>query len=119
MLGFTAALASGGLSKRKAPSGAGLIAAGISGGLFGALVDSLFGATIQRVYYCPRCASETERTIHMCGTRTTPVRGWGWMDNDTVNLLSTACGAAAGSAVFWVESRARASSSRKPTPSRN
>lgn len=100
MLGFTVALASGGLTKSKAPSGAGLIAAGVSGGPFGALADSLLGATVQQVYFCPRCESETERTIHMCGTRTTPLRGWGWMDNDTVNLLSTASGAAVASIAY-------------------
>lgn len=104
-LGFTAALASAGLSRSKASLGAGLVAAGLAGGLCGALVDSLLGATVQQVYYCPHCQSETERTIHMCGTRTTPLRGWGWMDNDTVNLLSTASGAAVASTAYWLVSR--------------
>jgi uncharacterized protein (TIGR00297 family) len=112
-LGLTSALASGGLSKDKAPFGAGLVAAGLSGGLFGALVDSLLGATIQQVYFCPSCKSETERTIHMCGTRTTPLRGWGWMDNDTVNLLSTASGAVAASTAYWLVSRVGAPCSSK------
>lgn len=106
-LGLAAALASGasgGLAKDRTSSGIGLIAAGLSGGLFGALVDSLLGATVQRVYYCPVCDSETERTIHLCGTRTTPLRGWGWMDNDTVNLLSTASGAVVASTAAWLVS---------------
>lgn len=61
-------------------------------GLVGAFTDSLLGATVQRVYYCPRCDSETERTMHRCGTATRPLRGWGWMDNDMVNFLSSVVG---------------------------
>lgn len=59
-LGLIAALASGRLSKGRSSPGAGLVAAGLTGGSCGALVDSLLGATAQRVYYCPRCESETE-----------------------------------------------------------
>lgn len=110
-LGLTAALMSRGISKDGTASGAGLVAAGLSGGLSGSLVDSVLGATVQRVYFCPRCESETERTTHFCGTRTTPLRGWGWVDNDVVNLLSTAGGAAVAASAYWLLSRTRASSS--------
>lgn len=112
-LGLTAAVASSRLSKGKVPAGADLVAAGLSGGLVGALVDSLLGATVQQVYYCAHCKSETERAIHVCGTQTTPLRGWGWMDNDTVNLLSTASGAVAASTAYWLVSRVGAPSSGK------
>lgn len=80
-----------------------LIAAGLGGGIAGALFDSLLGATVQQVRYCPRCMSETERLIHGCGTGTVPLRGWAWLNNDMVNLLSTAIGAAvaAGIADSW------------------
>jgi uncharacterized protein (TIGR00297 family) len=60
-------------------------------GLLGALFDSLLGATVQAIYYCPACQKVTERNpTHSCGTRTTQIRGWTWLDNDWVNF---ACGA--------------------------
>jgi len=59
--------------------------------LLGALFDSLLGATVQAIYYCPACQKETERNpMHSCGTQTTQIRGWKWLDNDLVNF---ACGA--------------------------
>jgi len=59
-------------------------------GLFGALFDSLLGATVQAIYYCPACEKETERhPSHSCGTETTQIRGWAWLSNDWVNF---ACG---------------------------
>jgi uncharacterized protein (TIGR00297 family) len=60
-------------------------------GLLGALFDSLLGATVQAIYYCPSCQKETERNpTHNCGTETIQIRGWAWLDNDWVNF---ACGA--------------------------
>jgi len=60
------------------------------GGFLGALFDSLMGATVQAIYYCPSCQKETERhPSHSCGTETTQVRGWSWLGNDWVNF---ACG---------------------------
>lgn len=64
----------------------------LTAGLAGSLCDSLFGATIQAMYYCPTCYKETERHIHNCGTPTQPLRGWSWMDNDVVNTLATLSG---------------------------
>ena len=56
-------------------------------GLAGSLFDSLLGATVQAIYYCPTCRKETERhPLHTCGTQTTLRRGWSWLDNDLVNL---------------------------------
>jgi uncharacterized membrane protein len=53
-------------------------------------MDSLLGATVQAIYYCPSCRKETERhPLHTCGTPTEQVRGWSWMNNDWVNF---ACG---------------------------
>lgn len=75
------------------PSSSRLIAVGLCAGLAGALCDSLLGATVQAVAYCPVCDSETERAVHSCGTRTSYLRGISWLGNDAVNLLSTAFGA--------------------------
>jgi len=60
-------------------------------GLAGSLFDSLLGATIQAMYYCPTDEKETEKhPLHTCGTQTVHIRGWKWLNNDWVNF---ACGA--------------------------
>lgn len=60
-------------------------------GLAGSLFDSLLGATVQAIYFCPKEQKETERhPLHTCGTETVRVRGWEWLTNDWVNFL---CGA--------------------------
>jgi uncharacterized protein (TIGR00297 family) len=62
------------------------------GGIVGALIDSLIGATIQARRWCVVCERETERTMHDCGVETRHLRGWPWLDNDMVNFLSNAAG---------------------------
>ncbi len=62
-------------------------------GLLASLTDSLLGATVQAIYYCPQCQKETERhPLHTCHTATQPLRGWHWLDNDWVNFSATAAG---------------------------
>ena len=60
-------------------------------GFTGSLFDSLLGATVQAIYFCPNDQKETEQhPLHACGTPTSQIRGWKWLDNDLVNI---ACGA--------------------------
>lgn len=78
--------------------------AGISG-IAGSLFDSLLGATVQAVYYCPRCKKETERHVHSCGTLTTSLRGIPWVDNDVVNFAATLFGGVV--TMVWTFGRGR------------
>jgi uncharacterized protein (TIGR00297 family) len=67
------------------------------GGWVGSFVDSLLGATLQAIYYCPVCDKETERhPEHVCGTGTTLKRGQSWMNNDWVNAACTLSAALVG-----------------------
>ena len=64
-------------------------------GLLGSLFDSLLGATVQAIYWCPRDQKQTERhPLHTCGTPTTLLRGWPWLGNDGVNFSCASSGAA-------------------------
>ncbi len=63
------------------------------GGVAGSLADSLLGATLQTLRYCPQCQRDCETNPHVCGTPTTVRRGLGWFDNDAVNFAATLCGA--------------------------
>jgi len=63
-------------------------------GLLGALFDSLLGATVQAIYWCPKCEKETERyPLHTCGVNTVHRRGWRWLNNDLVNFACSLAGA--------------------------
>ncbi|MEW6406745.1 MAG: DUF92 domain-containing protein [Chloroflexota bacterium] len=63
-------------------------------GLAGSLFDSLLGATVQAIYFCPKDQKETERhPLHTCGTKTIHLRGWSWLTNDWVNFACGAMGA--------------------------
>lgn len=77
-----------------------LIAVALVGGMVGSLFDSVLGASVQAIYVCPQCNKETEKTLHRCGTPTRHERGWRWLTNDWVNLISSAIGALAGAALF-------------------
>lgn len=76
------------------------LAAGL-GGLLGALFDSLLGASFQRIYWCEECREETERRVHSCGTRSQPIRGWEWLNNDVVNFVSSVVGSGVTASLIW------------------
>jgi uncharacterized protein (TIGR00297 family) len=78
-----------------------IIVVGLVGGLAGSFFDSLLGATVQGIYYCDRCAKQTERTRHVCGQVTRPMWGYRWLGNDMVNLLSSVVGSVVAAAVAW------------------
>lgn len=64
---------------------------GLVGGLAGAFADSYLGATVQYMYRCTVCGREVEVSEH-CGHKTVRARGWSWMSNDLVNVLSSVIG---------------------------
>lgn len=74
----------------------------IVGGLAGSLFDSLLGATVQGIYYCERCAKETESPIHRCGHAARPLRGWIWLNNDVVNFLASLVGGLVAASLAWL-----------------
>ena len=68
-------------------------------GVFGAVVDSLAGAAVQRKGYCVICLKPTEALTH-CSERTRTTSGIPFLENNMVNVISTVAGAAAAYAVF-------------------
>jgi len=56
-------------------------------GLLASFADSFFGATIQAQFQCPECRKITEKTSHCNSVRTEHVSGWGWVNNDIVNII--------------------------------
>ena len=74
-----------------APGSAALVA---GAGVSGMVVDSLLGATLQGKYQCPACDARFERGDTVCHEPVRLTTGWGWLDNDGVNLAATLCGAA-------------------------
>lgn len=74
----------------------------VVGGLAGSLFDSLLGATVQGIYYCDHCGKETESSTHHCGRTARPLRGWGWLNNDLVNLIASLVGGLVAASLAWV-----------------
>lgn len=64
-----------------------------AGGVVGAVADSVLGASLQAMRWCPNCRCECESRTHVCGAQTELRRGEGWLENDAVNLIATLCGA--------------------------
>ena len=79
------------------------ILGGSLGGMAGALVDSIIGASVQGIYFCPSCKKETEsHPLHSCGTGTSPIRGWRWVNNEVVNFSCSCVGAMAALALWFL-----------------
>ncbi len=74
----------------------------VAGGIVGSLFDSLLGATVQAVYYCNHCDKETESPVHRCGQPARRLRGWTWLNNDLVNLMSSLVGGLVAAALAWM-----------------
>ena len=64
------------------------------GGMVGATLDSVLGATVQELRRCDACERVCETNPHDCGGPTRRVRGLPGFSNDIVNLTATAAGAA-------------------------
>ena len=70
-----------------------VIPVAVVGGFAGATFDSLLGASVQVIYYCEFCETETERPVHPCGHEVRHLRGWRWLNNDGVNFAASVIGA--------------------------
>ena len=54
---------------------------------FGSLIDSIMGAFLQGKYVCSKCKKQVEDRVH-CDREAKLVKGFSFMNNDSVNLLS-------------------------------
>jgi uncharacterized protein (TIGR00297 family) len=72
----------------------GTLAVIATAGVAGMIADSLLGASAQARFECPACDARFERGSTVCHEPVRLARGWRWLDNDGVNLVATACGAA-------------------------
>jgi uncharacterized protein (TIGR00297 family) len=70
-----------------------------TGGVAGALADSVLGDTAQERRRCEACGAFTERGVHSCGGTTARVRGLAGFGNDAVNLASSVIGAGVAASI--------------------
>ena len=60
-------------------------------GLFGSIVDSIIGASVQAQYYCEVCGKITEKKFH-CFRNANKIKGISWLNNDVVNFITSLSG---------------------------
>lgn len=72
-----------------------VIVGGVAG-LAGSFIDSVLGASLQKMNRCSVCGQSVEVAIH-CDKPAVPERGIGWINNDAVNLISSL----AAGAIAW------------------
>lgn len=65
----------------------------------GTFIDSVLGSGLQVLYHCPVCDIHTEKREH-CNAQTQHVKGVRFIDNSTVNFLSSVCSAALALLIF-------------------
>lgn len=71
---------------------AGIIVVALAG-IAGATLDSLLGASLQSLRFCPVCRRPCETPTHSCGNLSVPLRGIPFLGNDAVNFAATLTGA--------------------------
>ena len=67
----------------------------------GTIIDSILGSGIQVLYRCPVCETNTEKRTH-CDASTEYVKGLPFINNSTVNFLSSACSTLIALLVFFI-----------------
>ena len=67
----------------------------------GTIIDSILGSLLQAKYTCLECGKETDSKI-CCDTQTKHKSGLKFIDNTTVNLLSSILTAVISLILFWV-----------------
>ena len=78
-----------------------IILIGTISGLFGSIIDSVLGATIQGKYRCTKCNIITDDLVHH-GKSSILISGSSNINNNTVNLLATLSGSLIGAIIFII-----------------
>lgn len=112
-IGVTARLVGYRSDAREPGGAAATLATAVASGSTGALLDSLLGATVQGRYRCGACGAGTESKIHRCGVKAAHTGGLRWIDNDVVNLMSSAGGALVGALLAQTLSEPRSGGLRR------